>query len=74
MTKPIVLAAALLGVVLVVIAVVYFVQPAGSLPRFMPGYEPNQVAHHTKHGIGTLILGLGAFALAWFQSKSPKSV
>ena len=56
------------GIVLIVIAIVYFAEPAKSLPGFFPGHQAGSTHHHVKHGIAALLLGLGAFVLAWFQS------
>jgi hypothetical protein len=69
-----VIAATIAGVVLIVIAIVYFAEPAKSLPGFFPGHEAGSTHHHVKHGIAALLLGLGAFALAWFASGPRKSV
>jgi hypothetical protein len=63
-----VIAIGVAGVVLVVIAIVYFAEPAKSLPGFFPGHQAGSTHHHVKHGIAALLLGLGAFVLAWFQS------
>ena len=63
-----VIAAGIAGVILIVIAIVYFAEPAKSLPGFFPGHEAGSTHHHVKHGIAALLLGLGAFVLAWFQS------
>jgi hypothetical protein len=63
-----IIAAGIAGVVLIVIAIVYFAEPAKSLPGFFPGHEAGSTHHHVKHGIAALLLGLGAFVLAWFQS------
>jgi hypothetical protein len=63
-----VIAASVAGFVLIVIAIVYFAEPAKSLPGFFPGHEAGSSHHHVKHGIAALLLGLGAFVLAWFQS------
>jgi hypothetical protein len=62
-------AAVVVGVVLVVVAVVYWVEPAKSLPfpGFL-GHEAGSNHHHVKHGIAALLLGLGCFAYAWFAS------
>jgi hypothetical protein len=64
--------AALAGVVLVVIAIVYFVEPAHSLPSFFPGHvgavDKEAGTHHVKHGIAALVVALAAFAFAWFAS------
>ena len=63
-----IIAAGIAGVSLIVIAIVYFAEPARSLPGFFPGHEAGSAHHHVKHGIAALLLGLGAFVLAWFQS------
>jgi len=68
MNKPMVWVAALLGIVLVVVAVVYWIEPAGSMPTFLPGYEAGSTQIHFKHGLGALIVGLALFAFAWFQT------
>jgi hypothetical protein len=66
------LAAALAGVVLLVIAIVYFAEPAKSLPSFFPGHESGSTHRHVKHGVAALALGLVALAFAWFQT-GPKA-
>jgi hypothetical protein len=58
----------LVGLLFLAIAVVYFVEPAGSLPSFFPGHEAGSSHHHTKHGIAALVVALGCFVFAWFQS------
>ena len=64
--------AVVVGVALVVVAVVYFAEPAKSLPSFFPGHQAGSGHHHTKHGIAALVVGLALFAFAWFQS-GPKA-
>ena len=54
----------ILGVVLLVVAAVYFLIPADQLPAFFPGYEAAVTHVHTKHGIvagvaGLVLLGAG---------------
>ena len=74
--RKLVVPAVILGVVLVVVAVIYFVTPEHSLPSFFPGHtsaggaEANH--HHTKHGIAALVVALACFAFAWFQT-GPKT-
>jgi hypothetical protein len=63
-----VIAVSIAGVALVAIAIVYFAEPAKSLPGWFPGHEAGSAHHHAKHGIAALMLGLGAFVLAWFQT------
>ncbi len=64
--------ALVLGVVLIVISVVYWVEPAGSLPSFFPGHEAGSSHHHVKHGIAAFLLGLACIAFAWFNSGPQK--
>jgi hypothetical protein len=61
------------GVVLVALAALYWVEPAGSLPSFVPGHDAGSGHHHLKHGLLALFLGAVAFAFAWLQSltRSP---
>jgi hypothetical protein len=61
-------AAAVIGIALIVVAVVYWVEPARSLPGFFPGHKSGSAHHHVKHGIAALVVGLAVLAFAWFQS------
>jgi len=60
--------AIILGVILIVIGIIYFAEPAKSLPSFFPGHQAGANNHHIKHGLLALVLGLGCFVFAWFQS------
>jgi hypothetical protein len=56
----------LLGVVLLVVAAVYFLVPADQLPGFFPGHENGVARVHMKHGIiagviGLVLIGAGTF-------------
>jgi hypothetical protein len=66
--RQIALSAVAAGIVLLVIAVLYWAEPAKSLPGFFPGHEAGSNHHHVKHGLAAFMLGLGAFVLAWFQT------
>ena len=70
--RQLVALAILLGVALIAIAIVYFAEPAGSLPSFFPGHESGSSHHHVKHGIAALLVGLACFAFAWFNSGPTK--
>jgi hypothetical protein len=57
----------LLGVLLLVIAAVYFLLPADQLPGFFPGHEAGVARMHYKHGVvaavaGVVLLAAGVFA------------
>jgi len=66
--RRLILPAIVLGIVLIVNAVIYFAEPAGSLPSFFPGHDAGSGHHHVKHGLLALILGIGCFVFAWFQT------
>jgi hypothetical protein len=56
----------LLGVVLLVVAAVYFLLPADQLPGFFPGHEAGVTRMHYKHGVvagvaGVVLLAAGAW-------------
>ena len=66
--RQLVIPAIVVGVVLIVIAIVYWVDSADALPSFFPGHEAGSSHHHVKHGLAAFILGVGAFIFAWFQT------
>jgi UDP-N-acetylmuramyl pentapeptide phosphotransferase/UDP-N-acetylglucosamine-1-phosphate transferase len=61
------------GVALIAVAVVYWAEPAKSLPAFFPGHEAGSDHHHAKHGIAAFLVGLACLAFAWFNSGPKKS-
>jgi hypothetical protein len=69
-----------LGILFVALAIVYFVEPASSLPSFFPGHVGSSASaadrhhHHAKHGIAAIVVGLACFAVAWFRSAPGKEV
>jgi hypothetical protein len=73
MTKrpELIIPAVILGVALLALAVLYWVEPAHSLPSFIPGHEAGSNHHHVKHGLAAAFLAAGAFVFAWFQSGGP---
>jgi uncharacterized iron-regulated membrane protein len=62
----------ILGLVLIAIGIVYWIEPAHSLPGFFPGHEAGSNHHHVKHGIAAFLVGLALLALAWFASAKPQ--
>ena len=67
------IAAAVLGVALLVVAVVYWTETAGALPGFFPGHTAGSAEHHVKHGIAAVVVALALFAFAWFRSGPSRS-
>jgi len=66
--RLLVILAIVVGVVLIAVAVVYWVEPARSLPGFFPGQQAGSNHHHVKHGIAAFLLGVGCLVFAWFRS------
>ena len=67
MNKPLVLIAAILGVVFLLLACAYWFVPAGSLPAFMPGFVEDSTHVHVKHGLIALMLALALLGFAWVK-------
>ena len=58
-----------IGVILIVIAAVYFLLPADSLPTFFPGHETGLMRIRTKHGMLAGALGILLLALGWWMGR-----
>jgi uncharacterized membrane-anchored protein YitT (DUF2179 family) len=71
--RLLVILAVILGTVLIAIAVVYWAEPAKSLPSFFPGHAAGSSHHHVKHGIAAFLLGIACYVFAWFQSGPKRS-
>jgi len=67
--RVLVFAALIAGVLLIAVAVIYWLEPAKSLPfpDFL-GHEAGSSTIHIKHGIAAFLLGIACFVFAWFQS------
>jgi hypothetical protein len=59
----------LLGVVLLIVAAVYFRVPADKLPSFFPGHEAGVTHMHTKHGIVAGVAGLVLLAAGMWMGR-----
>ncbi|MEI7759384.1 MAG: hypothetical protein WCJ67_01300 [Thermoleophilia bacterium] len=60
------------GIALIVLAVVYWIEPASGLPSFIPGHEAGSSHHHIKHGIAAFFVGVALLVYAWFQTGDKK--
>jgi hypothetical protein len=58
-----------LGVVLLVIAAVYFLVPADQLPGLLPGHEAGVAKVHVKHGIASGVVGLVLIGAGTFLGR-----
>lgn len=61
--------AIVVGVVLIVIGVVYFLVPADELPSFLPGHEAGLARIRVKHGLLSAGLGIVLFAAGWWVGR-----
>ena len=57
-----------LGVVMLVVAGVYFLVPADQLPGFFPGHE-SVARMHYKHGIAACVVGIVLLALGGWMGR-----
>jgi uncharacterized membrane-anchored protein YitT (DUF2179 family) len=67
------IAAVVVGLVLIAIAIVYWVEPAHSLPSFFPGHEAGSNHHHAKHGIAAFLVGVACLVFAWFNTGGDRT-
>jgi len=59
----------LLAIICIVVAVIYFVMPAGQLPAFMPGYEAGSAHIHMKHAVIAAAAAVVLFLIGWFIGR-----
>jgi O-antigen/teichoic acid export membrane protein len=67
-------AAVVVGVALIALAVLYWIEPAGSLPSFIPGHEAGSGHHHVKHGIAAFFVGVALLVYSWFQTGGDRKI
>ena len=56
------------GIAFIVLAIVYWAEPAGSLPAWIPGHTAGSGHHHVKHGIASFLVGVALLVYVWFQT------
>jgi amino acid permease len=67
--KLLAVVAALVGLVLIVVGVIYIAFNEHDIPSFFPGHVSHPASHHhVKHGIAAILLGLACLAFAWFRT------
>lgn len=61
--------AAIVGIALIVVGVMYIALNEHQIPSFFPGHVSHPATHHhVKHGIAAILLGLACLAFAWFRT------
>ena len=58
-----------LGVLLLILAAMYFLVPADSLPSYFPGHETGLMRIRAKHGMLSGGLGILLLAISWFLGR-----
>jgi len=59
----------LLGLALIVVAAIYFLMPADSLPGFFPGHETGLARIRYKHGIVSAVIGVVLLIAGRFMGR-----
>ena len=57
---------AIIALLFIVVAIIYLVEPAKSLPSFIPGHINGSTGHHPLRAVGSLIIGIVFAVGAWF--------
>ena len=61
--------AVILGIIallFIVVAIIYIVTPADSLPSFIPGHIAGSTGHHPLKATGSIVVGIVFAVGAWF--------
>jgi hypothetical protein len=58
-----------LGVVFLIVAAMYFLVPADSLPTFFPGHETGLMRIRAKHGMLSGAIGIVLLIASWFTGR-----
>jgi hypothetical protein len=66
------MAALVLGIIFLILAVVYFLIPAGSLPSFLPGFEAGSDHTHVKHAVASLVVAVVLFVISWYAGRNSR--
>ena len=58
-----------LGVLLILMAMIYLMMPAESLPAFLPGHEVGLARPRMKHGIAAGAVGIILLVVGWVLGR-----
>jgi hypothetical protein len=61
------------GLLIAIVAVIYFVEPAHKLPGFFPGHTPHGSKARVKHGVAAAVVAALLFVGAWFSTARKRS-
>jgi hypothetical protein len=60
----------LLGVLAIAAGIIYFVEPAKSLPTFFPGHLAHVKGRHTSRGLAGIIVGVVLLIIAVIAARA----
>jgi hypothetical protein len=70
--SPIVTLAIVAGILLLVVAIVYFTVGSNDLPSWFPGHYEKATATRPKRGAAALVVAAVCFAYAWQAMRSAR--
>jgi uncharacterized membrane protein len=59
-----------LGILAIVAGIIYYVEPANSLPSFFPGHLAHFTGKHTKRGLAGIVVGVVLLIIGVVVSRS----
>jgi hypothetical protein len=59
----------LVGALLIVVAAIYLLVPAESLPALFPGHEAGMTRVRLKHGLAAGLVGVILLGVGWFVGR-----
>jgi len=69
MNRALALVLAVVGILAIVVAIIYFAEPAKSLPSFIPGHIAGNTVHRWKRGVAAAVIGVVLLILAFVASR-----
>jgi hypothetical protein len=60
-------AAIVVGIVFIMLAIVYWVEVAGSLPWWLPGYRPGRLHPRYGYGAASFLIGEALLLFVWLR-------
>jgi hypothetical protein len=58
-----------LAVLIAIVAIVYFAEPAHQLPSFFPGHTKHGTRTRTKHGIAAAVVAALLLIATWLSAR-----
>ena len=56
----------IIALIFIVVAIIYLIEPAKSVPSFIPGHIKGSSGHHPLKATGSLVVGIVFAVGAWF--------